>query len=41
LSAYTGPNTIANKNVYVKIDGEWVQISPTATVVTDADGGVF
>jgi hypothetical protein len=41
LTGYTGGGTIANKNVYVKIDGEWVMISPTSTVTTDADGGTF
>jgi hypothetical protein len=37
----TGGGTIANKSVYIKAGGAWVQISPTATVTTDADGGTF
>lgn len=33
--------TVANKNVYVKIGGEWITVSPTQGVAADADGGTF
>lgn len=41
LIGVTGTGTVANKSIYVKVGGEWVEISPTASVVNDADGGTW
>jgi hypothetical protein len=41
LTGYSGVYTVANKSMYVKIGNEWIEISPSQSVSTDADGGTF